>query len=68
MNDAKHSRISRTSKASTKRAEPKTPTLKCPECHSERVVRIAYGLPAEELMEEAARGRANTRRMQHRCG
>jgi len=57
MSDAKHSRTGRTSKAPAKRAESKSPTLKCPECHSERVRRIVYGLPGAELMEEAARER-----------
>ena len=32
-------------------------SLKCPSCHSDRVRPIVYGLPGEELMEEASRER-----------
>ena len=30
---------------------------KCPRCHSEEVLPIAYGMPGPELVEESAAGR-----------
>lgn len=57
MSNAKRSRTSRTSKVSAKPGAPKAPQLKCPECDSERVRPIVYGLPGEELLEEASRDR-----------
>lgn len=57
MSTSKRPPTVRKSKTSTKPDVPKASILKCPECHSDRVRPIAYGLPGEELMEEASRER-----------
>jgi predicted Zn-ribbon and HTH transcriptional regulator len=30
---------------------------RCPQCHSEDLVRIVYGMPSEEMVEESVAGR-----------
>jgi hypothetical protein len=47
----------RRSKTSAGPDKSRGSVFRCPACHSNRVRAIVYGLPSEELMEEASRER-----------
>jgi hypothetical protein len=57
MSASKSPRNGRRSKAFANPDVPEGSLFKCPACHSDRVRPIAYGLPGEELLNEAARDR-----------
>jgi 5-methylcytosine-specific restriction enzyme A len=57
MSASKRPRNGRRSKTSTNPEVNKEAVFRCPACHSDRVRPIVYGLPGEELIEEASRER-----------
>ena len=57
MSTSKRPSAVRKSKTSTNPDRSKAPLSRCPACHSDRVRPIVYGLPGEELIQEASRER-----------